>query len=287
MAVSVVTDSVASIPEHRRAPFGIDVVDLFVNDGERNEPDRQIDLPDFYRRLADMKHLPTSSQPSVESLVLAFQRAVEVGKDVVGVFISEKMSGTCQTARMAADMVLERFPQAKIEVVDSRTNSMQEGFAVLAAARAAEAGHTLERCVSAAEETIRRTRYLFTPHTLEYLRRGGRIGSASALLGQLLQIRPILCVKDGETAVFAKVRTQGRALAQMARTFADDVRERGLRDVVVHYIDDLPTAEKFARELVDPIAGFSVDVVPVSPVVGVHVGPAVAIAYETERDIAW
>jgi fatty acid-binding protein DegV len=254
-----VTDSVASIPASRLTPV-VEVVDLYVNDGERNEADRAIDLDDFYRRLADMKHLPTSSQPSVEALVDAFKHAVERGCDVVGVFISEKMS---------------------------KTNSMQEGFAALAAARAAEAGETVERCAQAAAETIRRTKYLFTPHTLEYLVRGGRIGTASAFLGQLLQIRPILCVRDGVTAPFSKVRTQSRALSEMARVFADDVRERGLRDVVVHYISDRATAEKFAREVIDPIAGFTVEVVPVSPVIGLHVGPAVAIAYETEREVRW
>jgi DegV family protein with EDD domain len=286
MSVCVVTDSVASIPESRLTP-DIEVVDLYVNDGERNEADRAIDLDDFYRRLADMKHLPTSSQPSVEALVNAFKRGVERGYDVVGVFISEKMSGTCETARLAAQMVLDQFPGARIEVVDSKTNSMQEGFAALAAARAAEAGQTVERCAQAAAETIRRTKYLFTPHNLDYLVRGGRIGTASALLGQLLQIRPILCVRDGVTTPFSKVRTQSRALSEMARVFAEDVRERGLRDVVVHYISDRATAEKFAREVIDPIAGFAVEVVPVSPVVGLHVGPAVAIAYETEREVCW
>jgi len=281
MTVCVVTDSVASLPPSDAKRHDIDVVSLFVNDGERHEADLDIDLASFYRRLADMKHLPTSSQPPVDSLVQAFQRGVQTGSDVVGVFISSKMSGTCETAALAARLVLEQTPSARIEIVDSGTNSMEEGFVALAAARAARAGEAVDRCVLAALETAQRTRYLFTPTTLEYLRRGGRIGGASALLGQLLQIKPILTVQHGETNTFSKVRTQGRALSEMARIFADDVASRGLERVVVHYIGDKAPADEFAARHIEPLAGLPVDIVPVSAVIGLHVGPAVGLAYET------
>lgn len=286
MPVHVITDSVSSIPRELAEHNGIEVVTLFVNDGDRQLADLEIDTEDFYRRLADMAHLPTSSQPSVEALVSSFGRAVRDGLDVVGVFISEKMSGTVETARMAADMVLQEHPGGSIEVIDSRSNSLQEGFVALAAARAAQAGESLEQCVKAALETIPRTRYLFTPQTLEYLRRGGRIGSASALLGSLLQVRPILTVSDGETTTFEKVRTQGKALAAMTRQFTEDIRRFGLKQVFVHYISDRAAAETYAREQIEPIVGEHVEVIPVSPVIGLHVGPAVAVVYETERDIA-
>lgn len=286
MAVSVVTDSVASIPAQTSRELGIEVVSLWINDGERHEADSDIDLPEFYRRLADMRVLPTSSQPSLDSMVNAFTDAVQRGADVLGVFISEKMSGTVESARLAAQMVLEKFPSARIEIVDSRSNSMQEGLCAVAAAKAAMAGETLDRCASAARDTISRTRYLFTPATLEYLQRGGRIGTASALLGNLLQIRPILTVTDGQTTSFAKVRTQSRALTEIARTFAEDVREHGLEYVVVHYIGDKAPAEQFARELVEPVAGVPVQVVPVSAVIGLHVGPAVGLVYMTRSSLA-
>jgi len=285
MPVRVVTDSVAAIPPAEAAALGLGVVTLFVTDGERSEADLDIDHDEFYQRLEDIKHLPKSSQPSIESLVDAFRRPVAEGLDVLGVFISEKMSGTVPTARLAADMVRSEFPDARIEVVDSRSNSMQEGFAAMAAARAAIAGESLEACRDIALDTMRRTRYLFTPASLEYLRRGGRIGNAGALLGQILQIRPILTVENGETTTFSKVRTQGRALAEIAKRFAEDVAEHGLRDVVVHYIGDRGPAEHFATDLIEPIAGHPVRIVPVSPVVGLHVGPAVALAYECERPL--
>jgi len=285
MSVSVVTDSVSSIPEADARELGIEMVSLYINDGETNQAELDMDVADFYRRLVTMKNLPTSSQPSVESLITAFRSAVERGSDVVGVFISQKMSGTFDTAMLAAEMVRADFPRARIEIVDSGSNSLQEGFAVLEAAEAARAGETLDRCVQAARDTIDRTRFLFTPASLDNLRKGGRIGGASALIGGLLQIRPILTVECGETQTFAKVRTQGRALTQIARQFADDVAAYGLVRVVVHFIGEAGPAQQFATELIEPIAGEAVRVLPVSPVVGLHVGQAVAVVYQTEQKL--
>jgi DegV family protein with EDD domain len=284
MSVCVVTDSVASIPADLLSAYDIDVVSLFINDGDSNQAELDMDVSAFYARLEDMKTLPTSSQPSVESMLSAFRRGLERGCDVLGIFISAEMSGTFQTARMAADMLAEEFPDGRIELLDSRSNSMEEGYGVLAAAIEAKAGAAIERCIAAATETLQRTRYLFTPHTLEYLRRGGRIGGASALIGGLLQIRPILTVEGGVTDTFARVRTQSRALAEITRKFTEDTKAFGLANVCVHYISDRQTAQDYAREQIEPLVGESVRVIPVSPVIGLHVGPAVAIVYTTERD---
>jgi len=285
MAVRVVTDSLASIPADLCREFDVDVVSLFLNDSAGTHRELDMDVAAFYRRLADTRTLPTSSQPSVDSFIAVFRNALEHGSEVLGVFVSRKMSGTLEAARIAADMILSEKPGARIELFDSGSNSMEEGLGVLAAAKAAKAGETIERCMERARETLDRTRYLFTPETLEYLRRGGRIGAASALLGGLLNIKPVLTVEDGVTTTFMKVRTRGRALAEIAKKFSDDVSAYGLAHVMVHYIGEPGPAEDFAREHIEPIAGGPVRVIPVSPVIGLHVGPAVGIVYETER--AW
>lgn len=285
MAVRVVTDSLASIPADERAASGIDVVSLYVNDTAGNHCEVDMDVAAFYRRLVDTRTLPTSSQPSIDSFVSAFRGALEHGSEVLGVFVSNKMSGTLDAARIAADMVIAEKPGARIELLDSRSNSMEEGFGALAAARAAQAGESIERCMDAARETLSRTRYLFTPESLEYLRRGGRIGAASALLGGLLNIKPVLTVESGVTTTFSKVRTHGRAVAEIARKFSEDVAAFGLRRVIVHYIGEPGPAETFAREQIERLAGEPVRIIPVSPVIGLHVGPAVGVVYETER--AW
>lgn len=285
MTVRIVTDSVASIPVQDARAAGIEVVSLYVSDGETSQRELDMDVESFYSRIADMRVLPTSSQPSVDAFETAFRRALDDGADVLGIFISSKMSGTLEAARIAADLVLAEKPGSRIELLDSGSNSMEEGFGVLAAAQAAKTGETVERCMELARETLGRTRYLFVPETLDYLRRGGRIGAASALLGGLLQIRPILTVENGETTTFAKVRTHSRALAEMARKFTDDIAAYGLRQVIVHYIGDPGPAEVFAHDVIEPIVGAPVRIIPVSPVIGLHVGPAMAICYETER--AW
>ena len=284
MPVSVVTDSVASIPADILAENAIDVVSLYINDGETNQRELDMDVADFYRRLEDMSSLPTSSQPSVEEILSALRRALERGDDVVGIFISEKMSGTLQTARIAADMLRAEFPAARIELLDSGSNSMDEGFGAISAARAASVGKPIDTCVAAATTTFARSKWLFTPHTLEYLRRGGRIGGASAMLGGLLQIKPILTVEDGVVETFAKVRTQSRALAEITRKVTADAAAFGLERIIVHYIVDRELASKFAAEQIEPLAGGPVRVIPVSPVIGLHVGPAIGVVYETKRD---
>jgi len=284
MPVSVVTDSVSSIPAPDAAGLGIDVVSMYIHDGQTNLRELDMDVADFYRRIQDMDTLPTSAQPSIDSFVSVFKSAVDRGSEVLGVFVSHKMSGTYDAACMAAGIVLAERPGARIELLDSGSNSLQEGFGAIAAAKAAKAGATIDRCIHAAQDTLRRTRYLFTPTTLEYLRRGGRIGAASAMVGGLLQIKPILTVENGEATQFGKVRTQSRALAEIARKFSDDVSAYGLRQVVVHYIGDIEPAQRFARQHIEPLVGRPVRVIAVSPVVGLHVGPAVALVYETELE---
>lgn len=282
MPVRVVTDSTNYIPAEDLERLGILRVPLYVHDGDDMRAETEIDLDAFYARLADTRTIPSSSQPSPDALVEAFKQAGDGGTDALGVFISQKMSGTHQVAELAARIVREQDPEARIAVVDTESNCMQEGFAVLAAAEAAHAGSSLAECETAARETIRRTRFLFSPRSLEYLSRGGRISGASALLGSLLQIVPILTVDNGVVEVAAKVRTRSKAYAEIAaRMRADIERAGGLARAVVHGIVDLDEASRFARDFVEPIVGAAVPVIPVGPVVGLHVGPAVGVVYET------
>lgn len=282
----IVCDSTAYLSQEQLADNRIRVVSLWVNDDGDSQRELDMDYDAFYARLADTRTLPTSSQPTPEEMAAAFEQALEDGGgEALGVFISSKMSGTFESARIAADMVLADKPGARIELVDSESNCMQLGFAALNAARAAADGKGLEECVEAAEECRRRTRFLFSPQSLEYLRRGGRVGQASALLGGLLQIVPVLTVEDGITSIAAKVRTRKKALAEMTARFSADVERHGLRDVVVHSIADFEAATTFAREHIAPVAGRDVPVVPIGPVIGLHVGPTVGVAYETERPL--
>jgi len=160
-----------------------------------------------------------------------------------------------------------------------------EMFAVLDAADARDAGASLEECARAATDAVAASRFIFAPESLAFLKAGGRIGGASALLGGLLQISPVLTVADWETATLAKVRTWKKTLARMVDVFKEDIGACGLKRVVVHYIGAAAPAVRWAREAVEPVVGHAVEVLPVSPVIGVHVGPAVGLAYECERAV--
>lgn len=282
MAVKVVADSTSYVPRPLRSALDIGVVTLFSTlQGVTYEDDME-DVGKFYDALVASKEFPTTSQPSVQAMVDLFEAPVSEGHEVVGVFISQLMSGTFANALSARDMVLEQHPSAVIELVDGRSNSMELGFAVLAAARKAADGGSVAEVVKAAEEMTLHTRILFTPLTLEYLRRGGRIGNAKALLATLLQINPVLTVVDGVTDTFAKARTLQKAHDLIVATFAADIRDKGgLGDVYVHHVHDLKAGRAFADRIAE-VAGRPVEVLYIGPGIGSHVGPgAVALAYYT------
>ncbi|MGB4440651.1 MAG: DegV family protein [Coriobacteriia bacterium] len=282
MGVKVIADSTSYIPRPRREALGIRTVSLSSTlDGVTYTDDAE-DYSAFYDALAKSPNWPTTSQPSVQDVVDLMTEHVEAGHDVVGVFISELMSGTYSTALLARDLVRESHPDAVIEVVDGRSNSMELGYAVLAAAEKAAEGGTAEECVAAAKERMLHTRFLFTPMTLEYLKRGGRIGNASALLATLLQIKPVLTVVDGVTDTFAKVRTLQKAHDLIVDTFAADIRDKGgLCEVYVHHIHDLVAGEKFRARIAE-VAGRAVELLDIGPAVGTHVGPGtIAVVYYT------
>jgi len=212
MAVRIVTDSSSDIPRSVLDELGITVVPLTISFGEQSFRDG-IDLTadEFYGRLASTKDLPKTSQPPPALFEHAYSHLVTQG-EVVSVHLSAKFSGTVETARQVAAQVAGD----KITVVDTRSASMGSGLCAIAAARAAKAGGTREECAAAAEHVAGRLHIAVAFETLEYLRRGGRIGRAQAFVGGLLRLQPILTVKDGEAFPVTRVRSRAKALEEIA-----------------------------------------------------------------------
>ena len=231
-------------------------------------------------------NIPTSSQPALSEIERVFEDAAKAGDDVLGVFLSSKMSGTFESVVRAAKGAVGRHASFRFAVVDSLTNCMELGWPVVSAAKAAASGMGLHECAQHVCERVRSTRFIFAPESLRFLEKGGRIGKASALLGNALRISPILTVKDGVASTYAKVRTQKKAMDKMVGILKQDMEEHGLRNIAVHYIGSKQPAEEWARDVIRPLIGRDVAVVPASPVIGVHVGPAVGIAYECDRPMA-
>ena len=277
--IKILTDSVASIPADAAREAGIDIITLYVNRDGRELADADMDLDAFYADIYEMvDNIPTSSQPSQAALEAVFEEAAQAGDEVLGVFISTGLSG-------AARAVAARNIGFSYALVDSSSCGYDEAWPVFDAVAARAAGEDLEGCTRAVLKGIESTRFLFTPETLTFLQKGGRIGNAAALLGNLIQLSPVLTVRDGQATTLAKVRTRKKALDKIVQTFKADVEAYGLKRVMVHYIGDKNPAVAWAREVVEPLVGHAVDVLPVSPVIGLHVGPAVGIAYECARSL--
>lgn len=284
--IRIITDSVASVPADEAARRGIDVVTLYVNRNGAELVDATMDVDAFYADIYDMvDDIPTSSQPSQHELELAFERVAEAGDDVIGIFLSSKLSGTFEGALRAARSVRSNHLGFRCAIIDSRYCAAPELFAVLDAADARDAGATFDEVVDAALGAMTSTRYLFAPGSLAFLKAGGRIGGAAAFVGGLVKLCPLLTFKDGEAEAFAKIRTRRKALERVLATFQEDVAEHGLKRVLVQYIGDKAPAVAWAREAVEPLVGHAVEVRAVSPVIGTHVGPAIGFGYECLRKI--
>ncbi len=282
MAVQVLTDSTSYLGRVMREELNIRMVSLNLSFGDDYMKEIEIDNDRFYKMMA-LKGIPTSSQPSVGELYNEMINVVAMGDSLCCIFLSSDMSGTFSTGQLAKDMVLEKYENAMIEIVDSRSNCMQLGFAVILAARAAKAGKTLEQVKQAALENIQRSRFLFIPKNLEYLKKGGRIGGASALIGNLFKIIPILTVDSGKTTILMKVRTKKNAVLAMTDKMLQDINNYDLGEIVVQHIDCLDEAKDLAKVIKDKL-NVNIEIRDIGPVIGLHVGPGtIAIAYYTQK----
>ncbi|MFN8508709.1 MAG: DegV family protein [Dehalococcoidia bacterium] len=268
MAVRVVTDSTCDLPAALVAEHGITVVPLTVVFGEEALLDGvEIDANGFYERLRDFPGVPRTSQPSVQRFVEAYKALASDGHEIVSIHLSSRLSGTLNSASIARDQLAH---EAHIELIDSYQVSMGLGSIVMDAAIAAAAGGTLAEVAYAARRAMDRTRVVACLDTLEYLRRGGRIGRATSMLGSLLSIKPLIQVENGEIAPFDRVRTRSKALD---RLFAVATEDRNARRMFVGCGGNDDEARAFMERLRPMLPHTEFHIGQVGPAVGVHGGP--------------
>ena len=186
MPIKIVTDSTAYLPDDLIKTYDISVVSLNVILNDKIYREMELSNTFFYEEMAKAKEIPTSSQPSPEEMLDTFESLLKKGYDIVGIFMSSGLSGTFESTHLFREMILEKYPDRKIELIDSTSCCMQMGYPVLEAAKMAKEGKSMEEVVEAARWSIEHSRFIFTPNSLDYLQKGGRIGGASALLGNLL-----------------------------------------------------------------------------------------------------
>ncbi len=223
MAVRILTDSTADISPALAESLGITVVPLTVFFGEDAYLDGiEMDTATFFRRLQTSKVLPRTSQPSPGSFQEAFIHLIHEGADgIVAVLLSSKLSGTYQSSCTARDALPEEYKHVPIEILDSESVSVGIAYTVMQAAQEAKQGASLETITAHALDRLARTHILFALDTLEYLSKGGRIGGASALVGNILSIKPILSFKDGLIVPVERPRTRAKAYARIAQLVAE------------------------------------------------------------------
>src|SRR5919198_2547223 len=245
--VAGVTDSTAYLPPELIERYGLEVVPLYVVfGGDRTVRETEItDYPAFFDELRQADSLPTTSQPSVGDFASVYEPLLDAGKDVVSIHISGGLSGTPEAARQAAQ-ALERDGKGgeRVRVGDSKSAAGGLGLVVLAAARAARAGAALEEVERLVDDARSELKMWFAIDTLEFLKRGGRIGAASAWIGSTLKIKPILSVENEITPV-ERVRTSGRAFERMV-DYARQREDSGADAWVVQHIQARDSAEQLA-----------------------------------------
>jgi DegV family protein with EDD domain len=277
--VALVTDSTAYIPDDLVKKYKLTVTPQVLIWGEETFQDGVDILPsEFYKRLETAKVMPTTSQVSIVNMKDTFEKLLDSGYDVLGIFISSNLSGTMQSAIQAREMLSKAAD--RLTIMDSRSTAMAMGFHVLAAVRAAQEGASLRECQKVAEQAQEHTGVFFVVDTLEFLRRGGRIGGAQALLGSALNIKPVLTLEDGRIETADKVRTKSKAMDRMVELVVDGAAGRTpvrLATLHANAEADANDAMEAAAARLDPVEKVFTSV---SPVIGAHTGPGtVGLAY--------
>jgi DegV family protein with EDD domain len=270
--VAIVTDSVADLPPQVAEEFGITVVPLVVRFGTDLYRDG-LDLgPDqFYGKLRTSKVLPATSVPPPAAFADAYDKLAEKANEIVVISLTSKLSATYQVALQAAGLMKKR---CRVEVLDSQWAVMAQGFIAIAAAKAAQAGASLDEVLDVARHTMHRVDMHAAFDTLEYLERGGRIGKAQAFLGSLLKVNPIIGMKDGEVHPCARERSRAKAIDYLYNFATSFDNVEGL---AVEYATDLDEANRLVRRLHSKYPQVPIYLSRTSPVIGTHTGPGLII----------
>lgn len=274
--IAFLTDSTAGLPADQVKKYGVSVVPLQVVFGTQVFRDG-IDLTqdEFFDRLKAAKTLPTTSQPTTGDFEAAYKQLLDdPGVDsIISVHLSSKLSGTYSTSCTAAER-LGAGNSKKISIIDSLTVYMCEGLMVINGARAAEQGKSHDEIVTMLEAMKLKTQLLVVIDTLEYLQRGGRIGGAQALLGSLLNVKPILHIKDGRVEPLERVRTHRKAMERVVEIGAEVTSGRPCQVSVGHAqaYEDARALSRMVNEKMNVAEEFASDL---GPVISTHTGPGV------------
>lgn len=270
MTIKIVTDSTADLSPELIEKFGITVVPLYVRFGQDLYRDREeITEDDFYQRLLNDPIHPTTTQPTPQDFAEVYRRLSSQAEGIISIHISSKLSGTCNSALQGKKMVENECP---IEVIDSKTTSMALGLIVIAAATIAKTGKLLSYVTEEVKQIVSNVKMIVLFDTMKYLAKGGRIGKAKSLLGSILNIKPILTVKDGEFVPIGKVRSFTKGVEKLVNSVKNTA---DIEDLVVVHSTTPDEAQSLAERISTILSPRQVGIARLGPVLGVHGGPGV------------
>lgn len=276
--VKIVTDSASDIPPKVAKELGITIVPLYVRFGAEVYRDGvELSTEEFYRKLTSSRTLPTTAVPSPGEFAEVYDGVAEETDEILAIHVASKFSACYDVALKAKEMMKRK---CRIEVIDSQSGVMGEGLIVIAGAKEAQSGANLEQVADTVRKAIPKAHVRVCFDTLEYLRRGGRIGRAQALLGSMLKVNPILGIKDGEAYPFGRERSRAKAidwLYNFAKSFSN------IRELAVEHANTPDEVEALVQRLDVVFPKEHIYVSTVSPVVGTHVGPHVISVAVLER----
>lgn len=278
--VAIVTDSTCNLPAELVEQYDIHVIPQILNwEGKSLLDQIDISTRDFYDRLPQSSDLPKTSQPAPGQFTEFYTQVAENADSIVGIFVSEFLSGTLQSAHLGAEAMGD-YP---IEIVDSRSVSLGLGLLVLAAARYAAEGHTAQEVAEYTRSLVPRLRVMFVVDTLEYLHKGGRIGGAQRLMGSVLSIKPILHLEDGRIEPLASVRTKSKAIQSMIDTIVGEMQGKEHIHAGIIHAAAPESAARVEELLLAQVQPQELLVNELTPVIGANVGPGiVGMGYYTE-----
>jgi DegV family protein with EDD domain len=276
---AIVTDSTSYIPIDVTQKYGITVTpQILIWDNQTYRDGIDIQPTEFYSRLTTAKSMPSTSQVSPATMQETFQGLIDKGLPVLGIFISSKLSGTLQSAIQAKEMM--GSAGEKVTLVDSQSTAMGLGFQAIAAARAAEAGASIEEAAALAAKAHERTGVFFAVDTLEFLHRGGRIGGAQRFIGSALNLKPILAVKEGKVEGIERIRTKSKAHDRVLELVAEQVKGKSNIRIATLHANSAADAKSLLDRAAAELSPVETLFTEVSPVVGTHAGPGtVGLAY--------
>jgi DegV family protein with EDD domain len=273
--VKIVTDSTADIPQNLIEEFGITIVPLYLLFGEETYRDKvDMNEDEFYQKLLSDPLHPTTTQPTPEDFTNIYEKLATETDSIVSIHISSKLSGTCNSATQGAKSIDKG---CTIEVIDSKMVSMALGLIVLEAANMAKSGKNQQQIIEKVKEIIDDTHILVLFDTLKYLAKGGRIGKAKALFGSMLNVKPILTIKDGEFLPVAQVRSRTKGIEKLVE-YTKNASD--IQDITVVQSTTPDEAQALAERLIPLVPQETIKISRLGPVLGVHGGPGVlAVAY--------